>query len=96
VPSLRRQRVEPGQPQYRVRPVQARAAAGQVHRPPFGGPAHRKAEETVMPFKPKINIKLVKCGTCGKSYNNPLNHTCRIGFSKTGQRRVTSTQKKGK
>lgn len=43
-------------------------------------------EVTGMPIK--IKIKLVKCGTCGKSYNNPLTHTCKIGFNQTGQRRI--------
>jgi hypothetical protein len=31
-----------------------------------------------MPFKPKIKVALVKCKRCGKTYNNPLNHTCII------------------
>jgi hypothetical protein len=57
VPSLRRQRVELGQPQYRVRPVQAWAAACEVDRPPFGGPAHCKAEETVMGKVKKVVAK---------------------------------------
>jgi hypothetical protein len=49
-----------------------------------------------MPFKPKINVKLVKCGTCGKSYNNPLKHVCKLGFNQTGQRRVQKNQKRGR
>lgn len=38
-----------------------------------------------MPFKPKINIKLVKCASCGKSYNNPLNHVCIVRASRSPQ-----------
>jgi len=35
-----------------------------------------------MPFNPKVNIKLIKCGTCKKSYNNPLTHVCKIRMDK--------------
>lgn len=48
-----------------------------------------------MGFKPKITIKLVKCGTCGRSYNNPLSHVCKVRLdSKTAQRRIA--KKRGK
>ncbi len=41
-----------------------------------------------MPWKPKAKVSLVKCGTCGRSYNNPLGHVCRTGFNKTGKKRM--------
>jgi hypothetical protein len=39
-------------------------------RPPHGG-SGAKGECTV-----KLNVALVRCGRCGKKYNNPLTHTC--------------------
>lgn len=27
-----------------------------------------------MPWKPKVKISLIKCGTCGKPYNNVFTH----------------------
>lgn len=44
--------------------------------------------------KPKVRVQLAKCGRCGKPYSNPLSHTCKIGFNKTGQRRVARGQGK--
>lgn len=41
-----------------------------------------------MGIKPKVTIKLVKCGNCGRSYNNPFTHVCKLKVSKAGQRRV--------
>jgi hypothetical protein len=29
-----------------------------------------------VPWKPKVKVSLVKCGRCGRSYNNPLTHVC--------------------
>lgn len=40
-----------------------------------------------MPFKPKIKIQLIKCGTCGKSYNNPIAHVCKIRMDKPKRKR---------
>lgn len=45
------------------------------------------------------NIKLLKCKTCKKTYNNPLTHTCVINLTgsakKTANARKTAA-KKGK
>lgn len=40
-----------------------------------------------MPFKPKVKIQLIKCGTCGKSYNNPFTHVCKIRMDKPRRKR---------
>jgi hypothetical protein len=29
-----------------------------------------------VPWKPSVSAGLVKCGRCGKRYNNPLTHVC--------------------
>ena len=42
--------------------------------------------------KPKVKVTLAKCKTCGKSYNNPLTHTCKLGFNQRGQKRVQRKQ----
>ena len=33
-----------------------------------------------MPFSPKV--KLIKCGNCGRMYNNPFTHVCKVKFGK--------------
>ncbi len=38
--------------------------------PPHGGSRAKGA------FTVKLNVSLVKCGRCGKRYNNPLTHVC--------------------
>ena len=38
--------------------------------PPHGGSRAKGA------FTVKLNVSLIKCGRCGKRYNNPLTHTC--------------------
>jgi hypothetical protein len=45
-----------------------------------------------MSWKPKVKIQvqLIKCGTCGKPYNNPLKHTCVI---RVDRRRVAAKKK---
>lgn len=35
-----------------------------------------------MPWKPKVKVQLFTCKTCGKPYNNPLDHTCTIRLDK--------------
>lgn len=47
-----------------------------------------------MPFKPKVQVKLIKCGTCGKSYSNPFSHVCRVGFNKTGAKKISKPKGK--
>lgn len=51
-----------------------------------------------MGFSPKIKVQLIKCGTCGKSYNNPLTHTCVIRLDgaakKTAAARKAAAKKK--
>jgi hypothetical protein len=37
---------------------------------PMGGPGAKGA------FTVKLNVSLIKCGRCGKRYNNPLTHVC--------------------
>ncbi|MER5420297.1 hypothetical protein [Streptosporangium roseum] len=36
----------------------------------------------------KIKVTLFTCKTCNRGYNNPLDHTCKISFSKAGQKKV--------
>jgi hypothetical protein len=45
-----------------------------------------------MAWKPKVQVKvqLIKCGGCGKSYNNPLKHVCVI---RVDRRRVAAKKK---
>ena len=38
--------------------------------PPHGGSRAKGA------FTVKLNVSLIKCGRCGKRYNNPLTHRC--------------------
>lgn len=47
-----------------------------------------------MPWKPKVTVKLVKCGRCGKAYNNPLTHTCVIRFSPRAAKKVAKPKGK--
>ena len=47
-----------------------------------------------MPWKPKVTVKLVKCGRCGKAYNNPLPHTCVIRFSPRAAKKVAKPKGK--
>jgi hypothetical protein len=47
-----------------------------------------------MPFKPKIKVSLAKCGNCGRSYNNPLNHICVVRASRSPQ--AKASKKKGR
>jgi hypothetical protein len=60
-----------------------------------GGRRAGQQEEAVMPFKPKVQVKLIKCGTCGKSYSNPFAHVCRVGFSKANARKAAKKKGKG-
>lgn len=43
-----------------------------------------------MPWKPKIKVQLIKCGTCGKPYNNPIKHVC---VTRMDRRRVAAKKK---
>jgi hypothetical protein len=47
-----------------------------------------------VPWKPKIKVSLVKCGTCGKPYSNPLTHTCVVRLDY--KRRAAKAKPKGK
>ena len=51
-------------------------------------------EETVMGWKPKVKVTLVKCGTCGRSYNNPLTHTCVIRFNPRAAKKIAKPKGK--
>lgn len=42
----------------------------------------------------KIQVALVKCGRCGKRYNNPLTHVCRVSFSKAAQKKISKPKGK--
>jgi hypothetical protein len=65
--------------------VPAWAAPGEAVRQVGGGQAVEK--EAVMGWKPKVTVKLIKCGTCGRSYNNPLTHVCKIRLDRPARRR---------
>ena len=45
-----------------------------------------------MGWKPKVKVQLFKCSTCGKTYNNPLDHVCKIRLDKPAR---GSAKKKG-
>lgn len=45
-----------------------------------------------MPFKPQV--KLIKCGTCGRRYNNPLTHVCRVKFTQAGAKKMAKPKGK--
>ena len=47
-----------------------------------------------MPWKP--NISLIKCGTCGKAYNNPLNHTCVVRLDYKRRAKVKPKRRRGR
>lgn len=47
-----------------------------------------------MGLKPKVTVKLIKCGNCGRSYNNPLTHVCRVKFSQAGSKKVAKPKGK--
>ena len=41
-----------------------------------------------MPRKPRLRVALIKCGTCGKRYSNPLAHVCVTSRSRSGRTRL--------
>ena len=41
-------------------------------------------------LKPQVSVSLVKCGRCGKRYNNPFRHVCKIGFTAAAARRTAA------
>jgi hypothetical protein len=49
-----------------------------------------------MGFKPKIRVSLVKCGNCGRSYNNPLNHICVQRASRSPQAKAAKKKPRGR
>ena len=44
-----------------------------------------------MPWKPRVKVSLIKCGTCGKSYSNPLTHVCMKGFTAAQKRQLKAS-----
>lgn len=41
-----------------------------------------------------IKVSLVKCGTCGKRYNNPFTHVCRVPLSKAAKKSGKKSSRK--
>lgn len=47
-----------------------------------------REEVAVMGFKPRVKIALVKCGRCGRRYNNPLTHVCVVRFNPRAAKKI--------
>jgi hypothetical protein len=47
-----------------------------------------------MAWKPKVSVKLIKCGRCKKMYNNPLTHVCVVRLDY--KRRAAKPKPRGK
>jgi hypothetical protein len=54
--------------------------------PPHGAPGAKGA------FTVKLSVSLIKCGRCGKRYNNPLTHTCVVRMDRKTAPRATKVK----